>query len=487
VKAIAKRAIKPLVVRTVRALANIILDEIEEKREEKRSTRAQRLLSQLQSCGAGVEIEGRIHLSDPWSVALGNNVHIGDNAYLSSAGGLTIGDNTHIAPNVTIYTVERNTLGQVLPYDSIEVPRPVAIGRNVWIDRDVSIAPGVHIGDGAIIGMGTVVTGDVPPLAVVGSPPVCILQHRDRDHYARLEQRRRYGGANGTPLSQEEVTRFGLRGQDPDVQLFFVVTTGRSGSMTIAHILSQHPEITCRHEPRRQLIRLSTEFAYGAKTREQVQDELRAIYCNSGVFFDRVCGESDQKFWNLIPMLSELLPFSKFIWLIRDGRNVVASAHGRGWFDPQESEQGNPTSPNVLERWMYYRLNGARCGRLDEGEWESLSAFERNCWYWSHVNSQIESQLTALPDDRWLTIRLEGLDHKTDAIFEFLGVDPVPVPMARLNVAHYPVERWENWDGSERSAFERWCGDGMDRWYPGWRDGKGPVLLPHQGRETEGM
>jgi len=82
---------------------------------------------------------------------------------------------------------------------------------------------------------------------------------------------------------------------------------------------------------------------------------------------------------------------------------------------------------------------------------------------------------------------LEGLDHKTDAIFEFLGVDPVPVPMARLNVAHYPVERWENWDGSERSAFERWCGDGMDRWYPGWRDGKGPVLLPHQGRETEGM
>ena len=55
------------------------------------------------------------------------------------------------------------------------------------------------IGDGAIIGMGAVVSGEVPPMASIGSAPWRVLKHRDPQHYERLEAEKRYGGANGRP------------------------------------------------------------------------------------------------------------------------------------------------------------------------------------------------------------------------------------------------------------------------------------------------
>ena len=140
-------------------------------------------MSQFQSCGVGVRINGEIKVTDPRSVAVGNKVQIGTNAYFSSAGGFVAADNVRISRNVTIYTVNHNYLGEALPYDQVELPKPVTIGKNAWIGTNVSIIPGVRIGEGAIVGMGTVVTHNVLPLAIVGGPRHRILKSRDLDHY----------------------------------------------------------------------------------------------------------------------------------------------------------------------------------------------------------------------------------------------------------------------------------------------------------------
>jgi virginiamycin A acetyltransferase len=45
------------------------------------------------------------------------------------------------------------------------------LGNDVWIGYKATIMPGVTIGDGAVVAAGSVVTGDVPPYAIVAGNP----------------------------------------------------------------------------------------------------------------------------------------------------------------------------------------------------------------------------------------------------------------------------------------------------------------------------
>jgi|GEM_PF-379412 len=150
-------------------------------------------------CGRGVRIYGRLRLTSPENLFLGENIHINDNAFIRAEGGLRIGDHTHISRDVVIYTMNHQYEGKRLPYDEQKVLKPVVIGKNVWIGMNVSITPGVTIGDGAIIGLGTVVAKDVPPLSVIGNPPAQVIKQRDEDLYKQLDETEAYSGMSGYP------------------------------------------------------------------------------------------------------------------------------------------------------------------------------------------------------------------------------------------------------------------------------------------------
>lgn len=55
------------------------------------------------------------------------------------------------------------------------------VGNDVWIGYNATILPGVTIGDGAVIGSMSVVTGDVPPYAIVGGNPAKVIRKRFDD------------------------------------------------------------------------------------------------------------------------------------------------------------------------------------------------------------------------------------------------------------------------------------------------------------------
>ena len=48
----------------------------------------------------------------------------------------------------------------------------------MWIGSDARIMGGVQIGDGAIVAAGAIVTKDVPPYAIVGGVPACVIKYR---------------------------------------------------------------------------------------------------------------------------------------------------------------------------------------------------------------------------------------------------------------------------------------------------------------------
>lgn len=155
------------------------------------------VLRRANSCGKGVGVWGRFHVTGAENMVVGDNVHFGDNAFIRAEGGLSIGDNTHISRNLVLYTINHDYESTRIPYDQRMVAKAVTIGRNVWIGMNVSIAPGTVIGDGAIIALGTVVSGTVPPLAIIGGEKWKMLGTRDRVKYESLDEIKAYGGPDG--------------------------------------------------------------------------------------------------------------------------------------------------------------------------------------------------------------------------------------------------------------------------------------------------
>lgn len=422
--------------------------------------RAEAVLKRVPLRGTGIRVNGRLTLTGADRAAIGNNVHIGDGAYIRAEGGLVIGDNTHISRNVTIYTINHEYEGEALPYDDRHRYRPVTIGRDVWIGRGADIAPGARIGDGAIVGMGAVVAGVVPPGAIVAAPKAEALASRDPDHYRALRAERRFGGASGARLDPEAVDAFvpTLGGVRP----FFVASTGRSGSTTVARTLSQHPDVTCLHEPRTQLIRLSAEWAHRLRSRDAIRADLDAIY-GASVCPGPVFGESDQNVSVLLDPLLDRYPEARVVWLIRDGRAFVTSAHRKGWY------ADGPPPDGRRHVWDAYRLRGDLCGDVAPDVWAAMTPFEKNCWYWSYLNRTIEASVSRLGEDRWRRVHLEDLAGDVPGLFDLLGVERRPVTVERHNAGRGAAPSWAE---AEAEAFERWCGTEMDRWYPAWRAGE---------------
>lgn len=86
---------------------------------------------------------------------------------------ISIGENSIIGYNATILAHE--FLPREYRIGKVEIGSWVLIGANA------TVLPGVRIGDGAVVAAGAVVTGDVPPGAVVAGVPARIIKKQVRD------------------------------------------------------------------------------------------------------------------------------------------------------------------------------------------------------------------------------------------------------------------------------------------------------------------
>lgn len=280
---------------------------------------------------------------------------------------------------------------------------------------------------------------------------------------------------------------------------FFVLTTGRSGSYSFAMSLDQHPDVVCRHESFPDIIRLSTEFAYGEKSDQIIRRELQRVFAKRLISKNplrlnriaktlfpgcikpkRTRGEVDQKFGNLVPLLNSLYPDSKFIWLLRDGRSVVASTFARKWFSKQEQMVADKNGKDIGQKWVYYRLRGDRSGDLLCDQWNRMSTFEKNCWYWTYWNRTIEINLNSIDEERWMVVQLEKLPMQLASVCRFLGISAIELPFKKVNegriYSNHPLwthielpVNYRKWHELQKKQFENICGSMMDTYYPDWR------------------
>lgn len=130
-------------------------------------------------------------------VVLGDQVIVNVGCYLSGEGGLVIEDEVLLGPHVKVLSA-----GHGLEPQEVNIVRnpatqaPVVIERGAWIGAGATILPGRRIGAGAVVGAGSVVTRDVPPMAIVAGNPARIMRRR-------LEQAGEPDLPAGTNLAEE--------------------------------------------------------------------------------------------------------------------------------------------------------------------------------------------------------------------------------------------------------------------------------------------
>ncbi len=183
--------------------------------------------------GQGVRIANEVRINMPSRVILKDRVFINRGANINSVGGLIIGENSGLGINCTIFTWQHHYFdAEAIPFDNRIEIRPVIIREFVYVGADVRILPGVEIGEGAIIGMGSVVTRNVPPLAVVMGNPAKLVMYRDKDHYDRCKKEGRFGSLNLVGRYEAIIPEMVKRRNRKELEALGILGADLSGSLS---------------------------------------------------------------------------------------------------------------------------------------------------------------------------------------------------------------------------------------------------------------
>ncbi len=119
-------------------------------------------------------------------ISLGEHIYLGPGGYYHGLGGITIEDYNIFGPQVAVlsslhnYNWENSTM---IPYDEVELLKPVVIRRACWIGIRVIILPGVDLGEGCVVGAGSVVTKSWPAGTILAGVPAKPIGQRDMNHF----------------------------------------------------------------------------------------------------------------------------------------------------------------------------------------------------------------------------------------------------------------------------------------------------------------
>ena len=139
--------------------------------------------------GGEVRLGDRVHLYRDTIIEIGagGSVTIGDDTHIQAGcnlkgflGSLIIGRNVQLAPRCGFSPYEHNIEDPNTPIQKqgIRSKGPITLDDDVWLGLNVSVLEGVHIGRGAVIGANSVVTKDIPELAIAVGVPAQVIRYR---------------------------------------------------------------------------------------------------------------------------------------------------------------------------------------------------------------------------------------------------------------------------------------------------------------------
>ena len=191
---------------------------------------------------------------------------------------------------------------------------------------------------------------------------------------------------------------------------FFVLSAGRCGTMTLAHLLNTATNARVWHHPQPDPIKESLLAYWGNIDKRKAFWKARYPIIHKTWSEGLVHGETDLLMTPFCDMLAEEIPDAKFIVLVRNPRDYVRSGMRRNYY------HGHP--------WDFGRLRPKEETEEFEG-WNKLDQFGKVCWLWRKTYEYILKITSAISKHRVFVARFEDLvrsDSKTEELFEFLGL-----------------------------------------------------------------
>jgi maltose O-acetyltransferase len=123
----------------------------------------------LATSGENLKLSGQVNVYYPERLHCGDHVYIGYGTYIGG-GDVFLDDQVVIGPYCCIVAGNHTMKDESYrfgPYAS----GTIRIGRGSWLGAHVTVTSGVTIGRGCLIAANSVVTRDVPDLAILGGVP----------------------------------------------------------------------------------------------------------------------------------------------------------------------------------------------------------------------------------------------------------------------------------------------------------------------------
>ena len=258
---------------------------------------------------------------------------------------------------------------------------------------------------------------------------------------------------------------------------FFIVSSGRSGTAMLHKALSAVEGVEMHHEYMVQITQpLAVRRYLGLIGNEEVARLIAETYGGAIRYSGaKHWGDSSNKLSWLIPDLAAAFPKARFIHLVRDGRKVASSYFhklGAECYDDRstailQAHYDDPTQHPAPPPEKKYWWPLPRRGSVDAGPFRAYSQFERICWHWAEINRLILKELSQLPAERTLFVRLEELrasPSEVRGLYDFLGLpytDAAYGIFARPHNVNRPEDRLL--DARQRVQFEAIAGDMLAR------------------------
>jgi acyl-CoA synthetase (AMP-forming)/AMP-acid ligase II/acetyltransferase-like isoleucine patch superfamily enzyme/acyl carrier protein len=129
---------------------------------------------------SGVYIDNRVRIvaARDGSVELGTGTEVGAGTVINSGGVTQFGEFCMLGGNVNI-----NSSSHGIARDQYVKEQPhshgrVILGDDVWVGAGATILINTTVGTGAVIGANSVVSGEIPPLAICAGIPAKVLKYR---------------------------------------------------------------------------------------------------------------------------------------------------------------------------------------------------------------------------------------------------------------------------------------------------------------------
>lgn len=149
----------------------------------------------FKALGHPIFLYPRVYVRNKSAISFGRNITIAYNCFISPVelvvgdgcwlgvnnficGRVFLGREVNLGPNVNLPGASHNIESQLPLARSGSTMQGTILEDFVWVGGNSTILDGVRVGKGAVIGAGSVVTKDVPPLAVVAGVPARLLKNR---------------------------------------------------------------------------------------------------------------------------------------------------------------------------------------------------------------------------------------------------------------------------------------------------------------------